>query len=77
MNDQIEKLKRLNGELCAEINALTRAHNEDVERINELESLACSLFGTMNTLRINGHAPTGRQLDHFEQRMAALGLEAR
>ena len=45
------------------------------ERVEDLESLVRSLFNTMNTLRVNGHAPTGRQLDHYEQRMRALGIE--
>ncbi len=66
----------------AEMNRFTRAQLAETERVNEmlrirareLESLARSLFSTMNTLRLNGHAPTGRQLDHFEKRMAALGL---
>lgn len=45
------------------------------ERVEDLESLVRSLFNTMNTLRINGYAPTGRQLDHYEKRMRALGIE--
>ena len=48
---------------------------EQRERIEKLESLARSLFNTMSTLRINGCAPTGRQLDHFDGRMRALGLD--
>lgn len=44
-------------------------------RVDDLESLVRSLFRTMVKLHINGHAPTGRQLDHYEQRMRALGIE--
>lgn len=54
---------------------LTAQCDELREHIEKLESLARSLFNTMSTLRINGHAPTGRQLDHFDGRMRALGLD--
>ena len=46
-----------------------------VGHITKLEKLVLALFKTMNTLRINGHAPTGRQLDHYEKRMRELGIE--
>lgn len=45
------------------------------EENRALRQLVLQLFGTMNTLRVNGHAPTGRQLDHYEQRMRELGIE--
>lgn len=43
----IDKLKQLNGALCAEVNALTRAHVDDVERIDALESLVRDMWAVI------------------------------
>lgn len=63
------------GDLHVQVAQLKTENARLKQRNGELKALVRSLFNTTNTLRINGHAPTGRQLDHYEQRMAALGIE--
>ena len=70
MTDQIDKLRTLNGELCAEVNALTRAHVDDVERIDALESLVRDMHVELNSMRDDVFL-----MDYIEKRIAALGME--
>lgn len=62
-------------ELREWINELYRMWADTSDKLEECEALVLALFKTMDTLRINGHAPTGRQLDHYEKRMRELGIE--
>lgn len=69
LNRQVDKLQRVNGELCAEINRQER-------RIRELESLVRDMFAVLDVherhWRDDGEFTAH---EHFEQRMKALGLE--
>ena len=87
MQDRIEMLRELNGELCAEVNALTRVHVDDVERIDALESLVEFMepffmfslshqCGCPNDYAEPHDCDKGcKALGEFRQRIAALGME--
>lgn len=80
MTDQIDKLKQLNGELCAEVNALTRAHVDDVERIDALESLVRDMweFGESSNYPYTPLESVrwAQMREEYRERIAALGTEA-
>lgn len=68
MTDQTDKLLKLNGELCAEVNA------KDA-RIRELESLVRDMWRTLSAMyQLNLGIDIGKEHD-YEQRIAALGME--
>ena len=68
MTDQIDKLRTLNGELCAEI-------NEKDRRIRELESLVRDMWRTLSAMyQLNLGIDIGKEHD-YEQRIAALRIE--
>lgn len=72
MTDQIDKLRTLNGELCAEI-------NEKDRRIRELESLVRDMwFKNIGRMDSCGWCVIGcDDAEHCElqERIAALGVE--
>ena len=51
------------------------ALNRSRQRERDIEGLVQSLFRTLCTLFVNGHAPTGRQIDHYEKRIKDIGIE--
>lgn len=66
MTDQIDKLRTLNGELCAEI-------NRQEKRIRELESLVRDMWRELQRIDIGGDLPENH--DEYGERIAALGME--
>ena len=68
MTDQTDKLRTLNGELCAEI-------NEKDKRIRELERLVRDMWRTLSAIyQLNLGIDIGKEHD-YEQRIAALRIE--
>jgi len=75
LNEHIEKLKRLNGELCAEVNELTA-------KVDKLKSLVLDMHAELvkdvtyvNPDGENALAPWAPEyLAPFEERMKRLGL---
>ena len=63
MTDQTDKLRTLNGELCAEI-------NEKDARIRELESLVRDMHAELNHVRDDVFL-----MDYIDKRIAALRVE--
>ena len=63
MTDQTDKLLKLNGELCAEINAKDR-------RIRELESLVRDMYVELDSMRDDVFL-----IDYIDKRIATFGIE--
>ena len=73
--ETIQRQQEHIAELQAKVAYWVGQYDNALDERDAREALIHSLFSTMNTLRINGHAPTGRQLDHYERRMRELGIE--
>ena len=68
MTDQIDKLKQLNGELCAEI-------NRQEKRIRELESLVRDIWAAYSKKSDESFHPAWDVDESLEQRIRELGAE--
>lgn len=70
LNRQVDKLQRVNGELCAEINRQER-------RIRELEALVLDMWHELNYTSIRAEDGCNRCLEKMaviDERMKKLGL---